>query len=176
MPDISRGYGCPDTLSADSLPVAISRRSVLYTPSSVRQITTTSPRFLLFFEETTHGASRTLPDPYLSLCRFPFQFRIKYRWILSIAYLFLLRTTLPQITRSVLFPPVSSRGARSYREPVSLPLSTTEETHETHDIRLGLWSLSDLCIMRRCTCFLYRDVRPLRAKQVFAHITLTRVT
>jgi hypothetical protein len=24
MPDISRGYGCPETISADSLPVAIS--------------------------------------------------------------------------------------------------------------------------------------------------------
>jgi hypothetical protein len=55
-----------------------------------------------------------------------------------------LRTTLPRITRSVPFPPVSSRGARSCRGPVSLPISTTEETHETHDIGLGLWPLSDL--------------------------------
>jgi hypothetical protein len=52
----------------------------------------------------------------------------------------------------------------------------TEETHETHDIGLGLWPLSHLCIMRGCTSSLYRDVRPLGAKQVFAHITLTRVT
>jgi hypothetical protein len=38
----------------------------------------------------------------------------------------LLRTTLPRITRFASFPPVSSRGARSCREPVSLPRSTTE--------------------------------------------------
>jgi hypothetical protein len=56
-----------------------------------------------------------------------------------------LRTTLPRITRSAPFPPVSSRGARRCREPVSLPISTTEETHETLDIGLGLWPLSDLC-------------------------------
>jgi hypothetical protein len=37
-----------------------------------------------------------------------------------------LRITSPWITRSALFPPVSSRGARSYKEPVSLPRSTTE--------------------------------------------------
>jgi hypothetical protein len=77
---------------------------------------------------------------------------------------YVLRTTLPRITRSAPFPPVSSRGARSCREPVSLPISTTEETHETHDIGLGLWPLSDHCIMRGCTCSLYRDVRPLRGK------------
>jgi len=75
-----------------------------------------------------------------------------------------LRTTLPRITRSAPFPPVSSRGARSCRRPVSLPISTTEETHETLDIGLGLWPLSDLCIMRGCTGSLYRDVRPLRGK------------
>jgi hypothetical protein len=56
----------------------------------------------------------------------------------------LLRTTLPRITRSAPFPPVSSRGARRCREPVSLPISTTEKTHETLDIGLGLWPLSDL--------------------------------
>jgi hypothetical protein len=50
----------------------------------------------------------------------------------------LLRTTLPRITISALFPPVSSRGARSCREPVSLPISTTEKTHETQDIGLGI--------------------------------------
>jgi hypothetical protein len=76
----------------------------------------------------------------------------------------LLRTTLPQITRSAPFPPVSSRGARRCREPVSLPISTTEETHETHDIELGLWPLSDLYYMKGCTGSLYRDVRPLRGK------------
>jgi hypothetical protein len=43
----------------------------------------------------------------------------------------LLRTTLPQITRSAPFPPVSSRGARSCRVSVSLPISTTDNTHET---------------------------------------------
>jgi hypothetical protein len=32
----------------------------------------------------------------------------------------------------------------------------TEETHETHDIWLDLWPLSDLCIMRGCTGSLYR--------------------
>jgi hypothetical protein len=46
----------------------------------------------------------------------------------------------------------------------SLLISTTEETHETHDIGLGLWPLSDLCIMKWCTGSLYRDVRPLRGK------------
>jgi hypothetical protein len=34
----------------------------------------------------------------------------------------------------------------------------------TLDIGLGLWPLSDLCIMRWCTGSLYRDVRPLRCK------------
>jgi hypothetical protein len=75
-----------------------------------------------------------------------------------------LRTTLPRITRSAHFPPVNSRGARSYREPISLPICTTEETHETHDIGLGLWPLSDLYHMKGCTGSLYRDVRPLRGK------------
>jgi hypothetical protein len=73
-------------------------------------------------------------------------------------------TTLPYITRSAHFSPVSSRGARRCRELVSLPINSTEETHETLDIGLGLWPLSDLSIMRRCTCFLYRDVKPLRGK------------
>jgi hypothetical protein len=77
---------------------------------------------------------------------------------------FLLRTTLPRITRSAPFPPVSSRGARRCREPVSLPISTTEKTHETLDIGLGLWPLSDLYHMKGCTGSLYRDVRPLRGK------------
>jgi hypothetical protein len=49
-----------------------------------------------------------------------------------------LRTTLPQITRSAPFPPVSSRGVRRCRELVSLPISTTEETHETLNIGLDL--------------------------------------
>jgi hypothetical protein len=49
-----------------------------------------------------------------------------------------LRNTLPRITRSAPFPHISSRGARRCREPVSLPISTTEETHETLDIGLGL--------------------------------------
>jgi hypothetical protein len=75
-----------------------------------------------------------------------------------------LRTTLPRITRSAPFPPVSSRGARRCREPVSLHISTTEETHETLDIWLGLWPFSDLYHMRWCTGSLYRDVRPLRGK------------
>jgi hypothetical protein len=75
-----------------------------------------------------------------------------------------LRTTLPWITRSAPFPPVSSRDARRCREPVSLPISTTEETHETLDIGLGLWPLSDLCLMKGCTGSLYRDMRPLRSK------------
>jgi hypothetical protein len=62
-----------------------------------------------------------------------------------------LRTTLPRITRSAPFPPVSRLGARRCREPVSLPINTTEETHETLDIGLGLWPLSLLCIMKGCT-------------------------
>jgi hypothetical protein len=81
-----------------------------------------------------------------------------------------LRTTLPRITRSAPFPPVSSRGARRCREPVSLPISTTEETHETLDIGLSLWPLSDLYHMKGCTGSLYRDVRPLRGKAgIFPH-------
>jgi hypothetical protein len=40
--------------------------------------------------------------------------------------LFLLRTTLPRITRSAPFSSVSSRGVRRCREPVSLPINTTE--------------------------------------------------
>jgi hypothetical protein len=87
-----------------------------------------------------------------------------------------LRTTLPRITRSAPFPPVSSRGARRCREPVSLPISTTEETHETLDIGLGLWPLSDLCIMRGVHVPYIEMWDPSEAKQVFAHITLTRVT
>jgi hypothetical protein len=79
-------------------------------------------------------------------------------------WLNVLRTTLPRITRSASFPPISSRGARRCREPVSLPISTTEETHETLDVGLGLWPLSDLCNMMGCTCSLYRDVRPLKGK------------
>jgi hypothetical protein len=76
----------------------------------------------------------------------------------------LLRSTSPRITRSAPFPPVSSRGARSCRVPVSLPINTTEETHEIQDIGLGLWPLSDLSNMKGCTGSLYRDVRPLRGK------------
>jgi hypothetical protein len=75
-----------------------------------------------------------------------------------------LRNTLPRITRFAPFPPVSSRDVRSCRRLVSLPISTTEKTHETQDIGLGIWPLSDLCIMKGCTCSLYRDVRPLRGK------------
>jgi hypothetical protein len=42
------------------------------------------------------------------------------------------------------FPPISSRGARSCRVHVSLPISTTEETHETR-CRVGpLASFSSL--------------------------------
>jgi hypothetical protein len=44
-----------------------------------------------------------------------------------------LRTTLPRITGSAPFPPVSSRGVRSCGRPVSLPISTTEE-HTRHMI------------------------------------------
>jgi hypothetical protein len=43
----------------------------------------------------------------------------------------LLRTTLPRINRSAPFPPVSSRGARSCKRPVSLPRSTTVK-HTRH--------------------------------------------
>jgi hypothetical protein len=74
----------------------------------------------------------------------------------------LLRTTLTRITRSAPFPPVSSRGARSCREPVSLPISTTEETHKTQNIGLGLWPLSDLYSIWGGTCSIYRDVIALR--------------
>jgi hypothetical protein len=44
---------------------------------------------------------------------------------------FFVRTTLPWITRSASFPPVSGLGARSRGRPVSLPRNTTEEKHET---------------------------------------------
>jgi hypothetical protein len=37
--------------------------------------------------------------------------------------------------------------------PVSLPISTTEETHETHDIELDLWHLYDLHHMNRNLLF-----------------------
>jgi hypothetical protein len=50
----------------------------------------------------------------------------------------LLRNTLPRITGSAPFPPVSSRDARNCRGLISLPISTTEETQETQDIGLGL--------------------------------------
>jgi hypothetical protein len=58
----------------------------------------------------------------------------------------------------------SSVEAQEIVEPILFPISTTEETHETQDIGLGLWSLSDLCHMKGCTGSLYRDVRPLRGK------------
>jgi hypothetical protein len=91
-------------------------------------------------------------------------YRITLYSAVSVPFSSLLKTTLPWITRSAPFPPISSRGARSYRGTVSLPISMIEETHETQDIGLGLWPLSDLCIMRGCTGCLYRDVRPLRGK------------
>jgi hypothetical protein len=70
------------------------------------------------------------------------------RWLVNFpAGKYVLRTTLPRITRSAPFPPVSSRGVRRCREPVSLPISTTEETHETLDIGLGLRPLSDLFLI-----------------------------
>jgi hypothetical protein len=43
----------------------------------------------------------------------------------------LLITTLPRITRSALFPSVSSRDAISCRVSVSLSISTTEKTRDT---------------------------------------------
>jgi hypothetical protein len=69
---------------------------------------------------------------------------------------------LPRITRSAPFPPISSRGARRCREPISLPISTTEETHETLDIGLGLWPLSLLYSIWGGTCSIYRNVIALR--------------
>jgi hypothetical protein len=75
-----------------------------------------------------------------------------------------LRTTLPRITRSAPFPPVSSRGVRRCRQPVSLPTSTTEENTRDTGYRVGplasFWSL----YYEGCTGSLYRDVRPLRGK------------
>jgi hypothetical protein len=73
-----------------------------------------------------------------------------------------LRTTLPRITRSAPFPPVSSRDARSCRWPVSLSISTTKKTHETQDIGLSLWPLSDLYSIWGDTCSIYKDVIALR--------------
>jgi hypothetical protein len=59
-------------------------------------------------------------------------------------------------------PSVSSRGARSCRGPVSLLISTTEETHETHDIGLDLSPLSYLYSIWGGTSSIYRDVIALR--------------
>jgi hypothetical protein len=50
----------------------------------------------------------------------------------------------------------------------------TEETHETQDIGLGLWTLSDLYLMRGCTDSLYRDVRLLRNKTSICPHILTK--
>jgi hypothetical protein len=75
---------------------------------------------------------------------------------------FLLRTTLPRITRSALFPPVSIRGARSCRVAVSLPISTTEETHETR-YRVGHLASFSYLFHMRVTCSIYRDAIALRA-------------
>jgi hypothetical protein len=60
--------------------------------------------------------------------------------------------------------------------PFSFTISTTEETHETLDIELGLWLLSDLSIMRGVQVPYIKMWDPSGAKQIFAHITLTRVT
>jgi hypothetical protein len=76
------------------------------------------------------------------------------------ALLKMLRTTLPRITRSTPFPPVSSRGVRSCREPVSLPRSTTEGTHETQCRVEPLTSFSSHI---KGTCSIYRDAIALRA-------------
>jgi hypothetical protein len=75
-----------------------------------------------------------------------------------------LRTILPRITISAPFPAISILGARSCGRHVSLPWSTTEKAHRRHDIGLGLWPLSLHYIMRGCTCYLYRNVRPLMSK------------
>lgn len=76
----------------------------------------------------------------------------------------LLRITSPRITISAPFPAISILGARSCGRHVSLPWSTTEKAHRRHDIGLGLWPLSLHYIMRGCTCYLYRNVRPLMSK------------
>jgi hypothetical protein len=44
------------------------------------------------------------------------------------------------------------------------PQKHDSETHETHDVGLGLWPLSLLYLMRGCTSSLYRDMRPLMGK------------
>jgi hypothetical protein len=92
-------------------------------------------------------------------------------FVVSIRFL-LLRTTLPRITRSAPFPPVSSRGARRCRELVSLPINTTEKTHETLDIGLGLWPLSDLYSIWGVQVLYIGTWSPSGAYLVFAHITL----
>jgi hypothetical protein len=59
-----------------------------------------------------------------------------------------LRTKIPRITRSALFPPVNRLGARRRRRPVSLPRSTTENTLDT-GCRVGsLASFSSVFHMR----------------------------
>jgi hypothetical protein len=70
-----------------------------------------------------------------------------YRLILLLQcfWFYVLRTTLPRITRSAPFPPVSSRGVRRCRKLVSLPISTTEENTRDTGYRVGpLASFSSL--------------------------------
>jgi hypothetical protein len=88
----------------------------------------------------------------------------------------LLRTTLPRITRSAPFPPVSSRDAISCRGLVSLSHKHDRKTHKTQYIGLGLWPLSLLFIMRGVQVPYIEMWDPSGAKQVFANITLTKVT
>jgi hypothetical protein len=58
----------------------------------------------------------------------------------------LLTTTLPRITRSTHFPPISRLGARSCGRLVSLLRSIIEETRERQYVGLGLWPISLLFI------------------------------
>jgi hypothetical protein len=78
-----------------------------------------------------HWLGRTPPAPLAASSGFSLRAALSVSPSLSQNLNPMLRTTLPRITRSAPFPPVSSRGARSCRVPVSLRISTTEKTHET---------------------------------------------
>jgi hypothetical protein len=73
-----------------------------------------------------------------------------------------LRTTLPRITRSAPFPPISSRGIRRCREPVFLPISNRGNTRDT-GYRVGPLASFWYMFHMRGTGSIYRDAIALTA-------------